>query len=274
MIIRRMALSDLEMVLGWAKDEGWNPGLSDAAAFFASDLDGFFLAEVDGNPAAAISVVNHDEEYAFLGLYICRAQFRGQGIGRALWVEALKHAENRSVILEGVLAQQENYARSGFRLLGQTVRYEGKIDDTQSEADVATLADQPVLANLDHKALGYRRPAFSNVWFKPTVDRQTMVLRKGSQPTAYATFRRCANGTKIGPLFASTEAEARRLLAAHPFDRTEALFIDVPTSCTLLTRLLKDAGFLPVFETAQMVLGDAARCDLPAYSAVATLELG
>ncbi len=114
MNIRTMALSDLEMVLGWARNEGWNPGLSDAPAFFAADPSGFFLADVDGMPAASISVVNHDDDHALLGLYICKPEFRGQGIVLALWKAALEHAGKRSVTLEGVVEQQSNYARSGF----------------------------------------------------------------------------------------------------------------------------------------------------------------
>src|SRR5690606_17979527 len=95
MNVRRMSGADLAAVLGWAADEGWNPGLADAGPFVAADPRGFFLAEVGGQPAAAISVVNHDDGFAFLGLYICRPAFRGQGVGHALWREALAHAGDR-----------------------------------------------------------------------------------------------------------------------------------------------------------------------------------
>ena len=274
MIIRRMTLSDLDMVLDWARDEGWNPGRSDATAFFASDPNGFFLVEVDGVTAAAISVVNHDNHHAFLGLYICRKEFRGQGVGFAVWTEALKHAEDRSVTLEGVPDQQENYARSGFRRLGQTVRYAGKIDDVSSTAQVASPEDLPFLIRADQQTVGHERTAFSNRWFETSKDRKTMVIRAGGQPVAYATFRRCAEGAKVGPFFASDETEAKSLLASNPFDRSENLFVDVPTASALLTELLRGMGFQPVFETARMVRGEAALGDLPAYAAVATLELG
>ena len=42
---KHMTLSDLNMVLDWAGEEGWNPGLEDAEAFLASDPDGFFLGQ-------------------------------------------------------------------------------------------------------------------------------------------------------------------------------------------------------------------------------------
>ncbi|NIP17093.1 MAG: N-acetyltransferase, partial [Xanthomonadales bacterium] len=50
-----MRRDELDTVLDWAAAEGWNPGLEDADAFYRADPDGFFIAEVDGAPAAAIS---------------------------------------------------------------------------------------------------------------------------------------------------------------------------------------------------------------------------
>ncbi len=87
--MRTATLADVNLMLDWAADEGWNPGLDDAAAFHASDPEGFFVAERAGAPVAAISVVNHDDRNAFLGLYLCRPEWRGQGIGLALWNHAL-----------------------------------------------------------------------------------------------------------------------------------------------------------------------------------------
>ena len=75
----------------WARIEGWNPGLDDAPPFWAADPLGYFLAEVDGQPAAAISVVNHDDSFAFLGLYLCRPAFRGRGIAKRLMIDAMSH---------------------------------------------------------------------------------------------------------------------------------------------------------------------------------------
>ncbi|MEJ1998873.1 MAG: N-acetyltransferase, partial [Maritimibacter sp.] len=75
---QRVAKPDeLELILSWATDEGWNPGLEDAAAFHAADPDGFFVATRDDQPVAAISVVNHSDSYAFLGLYLCHPNWRG-----------------------------------------------------------------------------------------------------------------------------------------------------------------------------------------------------
>lgn len=93
---------DWELVRSWAAEEGWNPGLADARAFFAQDPGGFFLGRVAGEPVSAISVVTYDEAYAFLGFYLVRPELRGLGHGLATWRAALTHAGDRSVGLDGV----------------------------------------------------------------------------------------------------------------------------------------------------------------------------
>src|SRR5690606_1981637 len=78
--IRPMTRGDLDIALSWARDEGWNPGLDDAAAFHAADPSGFLMGFVDGAPASCISVVKYGGDFAFLGLYIVQPQHRGKGL--------------------------------------------------------------------------------------------------------------------------------------------------------------------------------------------------
>ena len=49
-----------------------------------------FLAFDGEKPLAGISVVNHSDSFAFLGLYLCLPEWRGRGIAFALW-EARGH---------------------------------------------------------------------------------------------------------------------------------------------------------------------------------------
>ncbi|RYE63467.1 MAG: GNAT family N-acetyltransferase, partial [Oxalobacteraceae bacterium] len=58
-VIRMLTLAEVERLLDWAGDEGWNPGLADAAAFHAADPDGFFGCFVDGVLASGISAVRY-----------------------------------------------------------------------------------------------------------------------------------------------------------------------------------------------------------------------
>lgn len=267
--------AEIAMMLDWAAGEGWNPGLADAEAFHAADPDGFFVAEVAGAPVATISVVNHSESMAFLGLYICRPECRGQGIGFALWRHALAHAGERTVGLDGVAAQQANYARSGFALEGATTRYEGRLPGASHSAiREATPGDAGVIAGLDRVANGYERLAFLARWTAPDAMRRTFILPRDGAPIGYATARRCRDGVKIGPIV-SPGAEAaldlaRAAMAYFPSDRT---IVDLPAGSTALASSLREFDFQPTFATARMYRG-AAPATGADLQAIATMELG
>ncbi|MER6984057.1 GNAT family N-acetyltransferase, partial [Streptomyces carpinensis] len=136
LVVTRATLEDWPVICGWAADEGWNPGLSDGPAFFAQDPDGFFLGRIDGEPVSAISVVNHGPDYAFLGCYLVRPDLRGRGHGLTTWKTALAHAEDRTIGLDGVVAQQDNYRQSGFEAAYRTVRFTGPAPAARPPADV------------------------------------------------------------------------------------------------------------------------------------------
>ena len=124
--VRRMTEADLALALEWAAAEGWNPGLHDARSFYAADPQGFLLAELDGAPAGSVSAVRYGADFGFLGLYIVRPEFRGRGFGLKLWRAALDHLGDRIVGLDGVVAQQGNYRRSGFALAFRNIRQRGE----------------------------------------------------------------------------------------------------------------------------------------------------
>src|ERR1700742_4243610 len=90
--IRAMRPDEIALAIDWAAAEGWNPGLADAACFATVDPGGFLIGEIDGAPAATISCVNYDANFAFLGFYMVRKGVRGQGHGLRIWNEAIAYA--------------------------------------------------------------------------------------------------------------------------------------------------------------------------------------
>lgn len=271
---RTMTIEDLRMVLGWATEEGWNPGADDAEAFLAADPDGFFLAVEDGDPVAAISVVNHSQSFAFLGLYLCRPSHRGRGISYALWQHAIAHAGERTIGLDGVPDQQANYALSGFLRAGNTSRYSGAVAPvTDAGVRPATEADGPALVALEAEASGWNKPDYLTAWFRSTEGRATFVTERGGVIDGLATVRRCRQGAKIGPLVASDEDSARRLLSHAAAWAGADLVIDVPSTSARLDALVRSLELTPSFDTARMYRGPYA---LPRSElfAVGTLELG
>jgi len=271
---RTATAAEIERMLEWATEEGWNPGLEDAAAFRAADPAGFFVAEANGAPVAAISVVNHAEAFAFLGLYLCRPEYRGRGVGFALWQHALGHADGRVVGLDGVPAQETNYARSGFVLAGRTRRLGGRLPVATPDLPVAGPGDLDELLALDSRANGMRRPAFLREWTRDLSTRKTVLLRDGTDAVGFATARVCRTGGKIGPVVAPDSGTALHLArqAAAALDLREVT-IDVPDSAAAFGLRLREAGFTEGFATARMYRGTAPQSG-DTLHAVATLELG
>ncbi len=273
---KAMGLQDLETVLSWAAAEGWNPGLADGSAFHAADPNGFFLTCVDDIPVAAVSVVNHDPENAFLGLYLCRPEWRGKGLGFATWTAALRHAGGRSIGLDGVPDQEHNYRSSGFVKTGSTLRHEGRFDARASvDARTAGARDVEFLIALDAQANGFARPRFLGPWLADSDgSRSTRVLLRDGTICGFATWRACGTGTKIGPIVTPDLSAALTLISDIAAVRPDGpLVIDVPEQNTGLRRALEQVGFIIPFVTARMYRGPAPETG-PGLQAIATMELG
>ena len=275
MKLRNMTRAELETVLDWAADEGWNPGLDDVSAFFAADPSGFFVAEQDGRLAAAISVVNHSDSFAFLGLYICHPDYRGRGIGFTLWNHALEHAGARTVGLDGVPDQQANYRRSGFVLVSETARFEGTLSPVPNAAlRPATDADLPKMIARCSAANGYEMERFLETWFRPESHRESVVLDGPAGLSGFATWRRCRHGVKIGPLVADRLENATALrhgIAARL--PAENFVIDVPREMSAVAEPCRRQGMECAFSTARMYRGMPPKPGREIHT-IATLELG
>src|SRR5258708_16911866 len=125
--MRPMRPEEISIAVNWAAAEGWNPGHVDDACFAAADPEGFFIGELDGAPATTVSCVNYGASFAFLGFYIVREDLRGRGYGLRIWNAAIARAGRRVIGLDGVVAQQQNYRKSGFELAYANVRYGGAV---------------------------------------------------------------------------------------------------------------------------------------------------
>ena len=277
MTCRLASRDEVALILTWAAAEGWNPGLGDAAAFHATDPAGFFVAERGGAPVAAVAVVNHSDRFAFLGLYLCLPQWRGQGIGLGLWTHALGHAGGRSIGLDGVAAQQVNYARSGFVRSGATRRWLGQLAAKADDAiRPARPGDAKAIAALDRAACGLPRPGFLAAWIAADATRQSFVLEVEGHLRGFATLRLCREGCKIGPVVAPSSAAALALaqaaLAGMP-NPAGPVVLDLPEANRPLALRLQALGFTNSFTTARMFRGPAPVAG-PTAQAIATMELG
>ena len=272
-----MTENEFQTAVDWAAAEGWNPGLHDAALFFAADPQGFLAGFLDGQLIATISAVRYGQRFGFIGFYIVKPEFRGRGYGWILWQTAMERLAGCNVGLDGVLAQQDNYKKSGFQLAYRNIRYQAqlaaRIGKNSNVADLAQLPFETVLA-YDSRCFFTPRPEFLRPWIVQPAGRALACVSDG-QLQGYGVIRQCRSGCKVGPLFADDPAIADRLFTAlAAYAENQPVFLDVPEPNSAAVALAEQYKMQPVFQTARMYTGPAPALDLDKVFGVTSFELG
>ena len=276
--IRTMTLAEIGLALDWAAAEGWNPGLADAACFHAAEPGAFLVALLDGEAIGCISATDYGAGFGFIGFYIMRPGFRGKGYGMALWRAAMARLEGRVIGLDGVVAQQANYRKSGFALLHRNIRYGAAapvlLDQFGAETVDATALPFSLIAAFDRHFFPSAREDFLHRWL--TAPGHIAFALPGKDGLrALGVLRPCRQGSKIGPLFAETPEAARAVFAAL-LARAPAgpVFLDVPEPNAAAITMARDAGMAPAFETARMYAGPAPKLPVEQIYGITSFELG
>ena len=125
-----MTAPEVDVLVGWAADEGWNPGVHDVAIAYREQPAAFLALRRGTELVGGASVMAYGEAWGFLGLFIVRADLRSQGLGTCLWDELLASLRGRlapdaPIGLDGVVAMQPFYRRSGFVDAYRDIRFSG-----------------------------------------------------------------------------------------------------------------------------------------------------
>lgn len=277
-VIRTMTRSDMDFAIAAAQAEGWNPGAHDADCFYAADAKGFLIGELGGEPVSCISCVSYGGTFGFIGLYIVRAEYRGKGLGLAIWKEAIKRLEGHTIGLDGVVAQQDNYRRSGFRLAHRNIRYQGNAVKTGYDtAHIIPLdmVDFALVDTFDRTMFPAPRTEFLRTWVAMP-DSSSFGFVENGILRGFGTVRQCGTGYKIGPLYAREPDYAdeifRALAGSVPIG--VPLYLDVPETNARALRLAARYNMKKVFETARMYTAAEPEFDHGQWFGVTSFELG
>lgn len=274
--IRPMTIADLELSLEWAATEGWNPGIYDAEAFYAADPSGFLMGEINGELISSISAVRYDDKFGFIGLYIVKPNWRGQGFGLQTWNAGLELLGERNIALDGVLAQVENYRKFGFQPAYRHVRYAGLGMATDTNKGIVLLSDVGIekLLNYDRQYFPTSRPQFLQKWINQPKNAAYGFL-KNDNLSGYGVLRKCRNGFKIGLLFAENLEIAESLfLSLINHAQNQPIFLDTPDANSPAIYLAQKYSMQPVFECVRMYTRGIPEFDITRVFGVTTLELG
>jgi hypothetical protein len=271
------SVADLRRISEWAAEEGWNPGDDDAAAFFPADPHGFLIGRLDDEPITSISAIRYGDDFGFIGLYIARPEMRGLGYGLRTWKAGMKLLAGRTIGLDGVSAQQDNYRTSGFRPAWANVRYQG-VPGAGPVAGVtvtdAKEAGFDVLAGYDRRFFPAARDAFLASWIARPEHRALIAVRDGDL-VGLGVLRPARDAPRVGPLYAADARVAEALLdgLTRGLER-EPIVMDVPSVNEAAVDAAERLGLKPLWETARMYAGPAPDVDRAGIYAVSTLELG
>jgi len=275
--IRFLDGAGVRTAVDWARREGWNPGLEDAQAFAATDPEGFLGLFIADELAATISLVSYDAGFGFLGFYICRPDLRGKGLGLALWNAALARKPARTIGLDGVTAQQDNYRKSGFVLAHENIRHGGLKPPGYAQGAPAltalSAADAQEIDRFEkqHRLFPAARSRFLAEWLR----HDALALRRDGAVVGYGVIRQAQEGWKVGPLFALNVADAETILRGLLTRMPEGtFFLDTPGTNRAAVDLAVSLGLRPMFETARMYRGPDPQLDTAKVFGITSFELG
>lgn len=276
--IRTMSRDEIHIAIDWAASEGWNPGLYDADCFYAADPEGFLVGELNNEPVATISAVKYGETFGFIGFYIVKPDYRGQGYGIEIWNAALERLSGRNVGLDGVVAQQSNYKKSGFELAYRNIRYEGMSGgEPAKNPEIIKLSELPfdVVEAYDQPFFPDNRTRFLKSWLNQPESIALGIMRKGKL-SGYGMIRACRSGYKIGPLFADSPELAESLFTSLKagVEPGKPIYLDVPEMNRDAVALAENHKMKLVFETARMYTGVFPDLPLNRLFGVTSFELG
>lgn len=271
-----MTRNDLDVAIKWAAEEGWNPGLKDADCFYQTDPNGFFIGELNDEPIATISAVKYGNEFGFLGFYIVKNEFRGQGYGHKIWQAASDYLGNVCSGLDGVVAQQSSYESDGYVKAFNQFRFEEQDVRGARDSEILDIKDIPFekILEYDNHVVKYNRETFLRCWLNMQGTYACGIMRD-DKLAGYGLIRACKHGYKIGPLFADDFIIAEKIyLALADYATGNTVYLDVPEANKIGFELANKHVRKYVFETARMYKNGKLNQETDKIFGVTSFELG
>ena len=276
--IRTMNRKEVDFAIELAAREGWNPGIHDADCYYSADPNGFLVGMIGDEAVATISAIKSGRSFGFIGFYIVKPEYRGKGYGIQIWNAGLHYLEGRNIGLDSVVAQEDNYRKSGFERAYRTMRYEGMGGGTHLEnSEVVRLSSLPfgLVDSYDRPFFPANRSRFIKSWINQPRGSALGIMHDGSL-VGYGVIRACRSGHKIGPLFADGPELAESLLLAlkSGVESTESVYLDVPEVNRAALALAERNNMRIVVETVRMYTGEKPDMPLERLFGVTSLDLG
>ena len=290
LIIRPARASDIPEIVRWARSEEFAPGFGDVDIYRNTDKQGVWMGWVDSTPVGCIAGVKYNNIYGFIGLYIVRPEYRGQGYGHRLWEQALRHLQDvKCVGLEAASHLITNYAEWGFKTSSQTIRWQlfNAEDGLSAQAvldpqDLNTVSGPEIpleaIKKYDSEREFTARPHFLSQWLEHPSGKVIALIDKYNHCHGFARIRPCllpaGEGWRIGPILADSLVLAKVLILNLLIEHKGVILIDSPERNHNAQSLLSSLGFREISATTRMYKGSHKAVLTKDVYGLACLELG
>ncbi|CAM4448268.1 MAG: hypothetical protein LEGION0403_FIIPPAGN_02243 [Legionella sp.] len=263
--VSRMQGTDFKEINEWCIDEGWNIGLHDSEIYYKIDPMGHYIVKTNKS-IASLSLMKHSPSFFTLGPFIVHKSYRGQGIGEALWNEAMSRMNqeqpNALIALYAVSEQVARYKKAGFEPVMAVQRWyihSNPLNAPLSSNSCSLITSQliPSVSTYYQKQDGTNRELlFNELLLKP--ETKGLVFMDDNLIKGFGFIRPCVRGFRIGTLVADTPEIATQLMAELlVFAKNAPVFMDVPASNPKSIQGLSpfDAVRAPQEDTVMMIKG-------------------
>ncbi|TWT46947.1 hypothetical protein KOR42_42910 [Thalassoglobus neptunius] len=281
--IRSMNRAELDLLINWAEEEGWNPGIHDSEMFWNLDPNGYLALDIDGELSGGGAIVRHNSHFGFMGLFVVTPKHRGKQHGRKLWYarrdQLLERLDDNATIgLDGVDAMVGFYEQGGFVPFTRHRRFTtsgpSRINGTAPNLVPLRQVDFQLVKAFDAQCFPGDRHLFLKDWIEQP-QAISIASMESEKLEGFAVMRKCRSGWKIGPLFAEDLSTADRLFVALlQQSQGQPVFLDVPDNNPDAVQLCHSHGMSEVFGCTRMYLGPPPELAHHKIFGVTTLEVG
>ena len=276
-VVRPLIKSEIKTLLQWTSEEGWKPGTHDMGIYHQLNPSGILGAFIDDEMVGTSAVFRYSPWFAFFGLYIVKAEYRGQGFGLAMTRHRLNLAGYRNIGLDGVQDKLSTYRQIGFRPAHLNQRYSFADSNVPYPEEVTDYSNIPLstILKYDQAVFPADRSEFLKLWFAHPAFHKKIIIRNG-ELKGYIVLRPCVNNEwRLGGFVASSEKDSRLLLqAALSLSNGSCIYIDMPACNPDVAALVKAFNGQFVSECTRMYRGYKPELNHKKLYGITTLEAG
>lgn len=263
-----LGLSDIEDALLLSDEARWNQTAEDWAVFINSGE--IYGIRAGDRLVASAAILPYQGSFGWISMVLVTADWRRRGLASGLMNRCIEAMRSRGAasLLDATPEGAMVYRQLGFRSCCGMARWRGmglRGVSADKAADALVSPDRAKVFGVDARAFGGDRRFLIDGF----LDRPGTILLGDDE--SYVLIRQGRRAVQIGPLVASSDAEARELLEAALAAVSGPVIVDLLDAGAGLRPLLASHGF-EAFRTFERMILD--RADLPGMPANVMIAAG